>query len=185
VRAGFGEPEPGLARSPRPTMGSPDMRLDLSLPINRIADFLSTATGFVTTAVVLLIGVAIGAVLQFNDTFMFAFNLLLSMLAIVISGIILVSTARSEAALQVKLDYLIEASKAPNRSVGIEHKPVKEIESERERVERLAVEELDDLIEREVEEEVTERLGKRRPEADKGTDRSTRRGHRLTGHPAR
>lgn len=134
------------------------MKLDPSRPINKLADFLSSAVGFVTTLLVLLVGVAIGATVQFSDDFMFVFNLLLSMMAIVISGVILVSGARSEAALQVKLDYLIEASRAPNKSVGIEHKDVAEIEAEREAVERMAKEELDETIEREVKEEVSERL---------------------------
>jgi low affinity Fe/Cu permease len=137
------------------------MKLDPSRQINRIAEFLSSAVGFLTTVAVLLVGVAIGAMLQFSDDYMFIFNLLLSMLAIVISGVILVSGARSEAALQVKLDYLIESSKAPNRSVGIEHKDVHEIEAEREKVERKAAQELDEAIEREVKAEVAEQLDER------------------------
>lgn len=117
--------------------------------------------GFITTVVALLLGIAIGAMLRFSADYMFIFNLLLSMLAIIISGVILVSGARSEAALQVKLDYLIEASKAPNTSVGIEHKDVQEIEAERRKVEEEATKELGEVIEREVEEEVTEQLNKR------------------------
>ena len=62
------------------------MKLDPSRPINKLADFLSSAVGFVTTLLVLLVGVAIGAIVQFSDDFMFVFNLLLSMMAIVISG---------------------------------------------------------------------------------------------------
>jgi low affinity Fe/Cu permease len=135
--------------------------IDISVPINRLADFLSTAAGFVTTFVALLIGIGIGALLQFNSNFMLAFNLLLSVLAIVISGIILVSGARSEAALQVKLDRLIEASKASNSIVGLEHKAVAEIEEERERAEREATQDLDTRIEEEVEDEVTEQLDER------------------------
>ena len=126
------------------------MKFSLSRPINRIADFLSTATGFLTTFVVLMLGVAIGAIVQFSDSFMFMFNLALSMLAIIISGIILVSGARSEAALQVKLDYLIDASKASNKSVGIEHKDFSEIEAERARIEREAAKQLGEAIEEEV-----------------------------------
>jgi low affinity Fe/Cu permease len=136
--------------------------MNISRPINRIAEFLSTAVGFVTTFVVLLIGIGIGALVQFSDSFMFIYNLFLSTLAIVISGIILVSGARSEAALQVKLDYLIDASKAPNKSIGLEHRDVGEIEKEREEIERAAAEDLDEAIEREVKEEVTEQLDERR-----------------------
>jgi low affinity Fe/Cu permease len=135
--------------------------MNISRPINRIAEFLSTAVGFVTTFVVLLIGIGIGALVQFSDSFMFIYNLFLSTLAIVISGIILVSGARSEAALQVKLDYLIDASKAPNKSIGLEHRDVGEIEKEREEIERAAAEDLDEAIEREVKEEVTEQLDER------------------------
>jgi low affinity Fe/Cu permease len=137
------------------------MKFSLSRPINRIADFLSTATGFLATSLVLVLGVAIGAMVHFSDGFMFMFNLLLSIVAIIISGIILVSGARSEAALQVKLDYLIEASKAPNNSVGLEHKDVSEIEAERERIEAEAAKELGEVIEEEVADEVSEQLDER------------------------
>ena len=40
--------------------------MNISRPINRIAEFLSTAVGFVTTFVVLLIGIGIGALVQFT-----------------------------------------------------------------------------------------------------------------------
>jgi low affinity Fe/Cu permease len=146
---------PGSTRDPGKTT------MNISRPINRIAEFLSTAVGFVTTFVALLIGIGIGALVQFSDSFMFIYNLFLSTLAIVISGIILVSGARSEAALQVKLDYLIDASKAPNKSIGLEHRDVGEIEKEREAIERAAAEDLDETIEREVKEEVTEQLDER------------------------
>jgi len=129
--------------------------------INGVAEFLSTATGFVWTFVALLLGVAMGAFVQFNESFMFGFNLLLSVAAIVISGIILVAGARSEAALHVKLDYLIEESKASNKAVGLEHKEAEEIEAERQRVEEKAMADLDDVVEHEVEEEVTEQLDER------------------------
>ena len=124
--------------------------------INSVASFLSTARGFIITFVTLLAGIGIGAVLQFNDGFMFGFNIALSVAAIVISGIILVSGARSEAALHVKLDHLIESSRASNKAVGLEHKDVGEIEAERARVEA-AVSDLDAAIE----DEVTEQLGAR------------------------
>ena len=137
-------------------------RPGLSHAINRIADFLATSVGFASTFIVLILGVAIGAMVHFTDAFMFMFNLFLSVLAIIISGIILVSGARSEAALQVKLDYLIAASKAPNKSVGLEHKDVGEIEAERRRVEQQVAATLDDVIEREVAEEVEEQLSDRR-----------------------
>ena len=129
--------------------------------INRIADFLSTATGFITTFAILIIGVAIGALVQFDNAFMLAFNLFLSIAAVVIAGVILVSAARSEAAMQVKLDLLIEFSKASNKAIGLEHKDVAEIEAERERIEKEAVEDLDEHIEEEVEEDVTEQLDER------------------------
>lgn len=140
---------------------STTVKSHLSRSLNRVAEFLSTAVGFATTFVFLLVGIAIGALFQFSDAFMFLFNLFLSMLAIVISGIILVSGARSEAALQVKLDYLIEASKAPNKTVGLEHKDVADIEEARAEVEERAAQELDEAIEREVEAEVTEQLDER------------------------
>jgi low affinity Fe/Cu permease len=143
--------------------GHPDPRgfaLRSERVIHGIAGFLSTATGFVATFVALLVGIGIGAMLHFNDQFMFGFNIALSVAAIVISGIILVSGARGEAALQVKLDYLIEASKAPNKSVGLEHREMREIEAERLAAEKMATK-LDKAIEHEVAEEISEQLDER------------------------
>jgi len=111
-----------------------------------LAEFLSTWQGFVSTFFVLLLGIGIGALLRFDEEFMFGFNIFLSVAAIVISGVILVAGARSEAALHVKLDYLIEHSKATNKVVGIEHKDATEIEAERRRVEDEASELVDDLV---------------------------------------
>lgn len=125
--------------------------------INSVATFLSTTTGFLITFVALVVGIGIGALLQFNDAFMFGFNILLSVAAIVISGIILVSGARSEAALHVKLDYLIEFSKASNKTVGLEHQDVATIERERQRVEKEAAGAIEDAVEEEVTEQLDER----------------------------
>jgi low affinity Fe/Cu permease len=129
--------------------------------INAVATFLSTTTGFMITFLAMLVGIGVGAAVHFDDTFMFGFNIFLSVAAIVISGIILVSGARSEAALHVKLDHLIEFSKASNATVGLEHKNFAEIEAERKRVEEEASEELGALVEDAVEEEVTEQLDER------------------------
>ena len=115
--------------------------------INLLAEFLSTWRGFVVTFLVLIAGIAIGAALRFDENYMFAFNIFLSISAIVISGVILVAGARSEAALHVKLDYLIEHSKASNTVVGLEHKDAREIEEERKRVEQEAAEMIDDVLE--------------------------------------
>lgn len=106
--------------------------------INLLAEFLSTWRGFLATFLVLVAGIGIGAALQFDENFMFGFNTFLSVAAIVISGVILVAGARSEAALHVKLDYLIEHSNATNKVVGLEHKDAREIEEERKRVEQEA-----------------------------------------------
>lgn len=135
---------------------------NLSRTINAIASFLSTAIGFVLTFLALIVGIGIGAVVQFNDAFMFGFNIVLSVAAIVISGIILVSGARSEAALHVKLDYLIECSKATNKVVGLEHKDVGEIEREREKIEKEAEQAMDEAIEEEVSEQLDARGVNRR-----------------------
>jgi low affinity Fe/Cu permease len=121
------------------------------------AKILSSWQGFLATFIVLLIGIAIGAALQFNEAFMFGFNIFLSVAAIVISGIILVAGARSEAAIHVKLDYLIEYSKATNKAVGIEHKDFKEIEKARKAVEEEVEQELEGAVEVEVSERLTPR----------------------------
>ena len=130
--------------------------------INLLAEFLSTWRGFLATFLVLVAGIGIGAALQFDENFMFGFNIFLSVAAIVISGVILVAGARSEAALHVKLDYLIEYSKAKNTAIGLEHKGVDEIEKERQKVEREAETAIDQAIEEEVSEQLDERGIKRR-----------------------
>lgn len=137
------------------------MRFSPSAPINAFSSFLSTTAGFLTTMTALVMGVAIGWLIHFNDAYMLAFNLLLSVAAIVISSAILVSGARSEAAIQVKLDHLIEFSKASNKIIGLEHKEAAEIEAERAAVEKEALQTLDERIESEVEEEVDEQLTER------------------------
>ena len=129
--------------------------------INLLAEFLSTWRGFVATFLVLMAGIAIGAGLQFNENYMFGFNIFLSVSAIVISGVILVAGARSEAALHVKLDYLIEHSRATNKVVGLEHKDAREIEEERQRVEKEAAEMIDEVIEGSETQSVEARQGAR------------------------
>lgn len=138
-------PHPGIART------------GLAHYLNLFAGFLSTAPGFVATLIVLFVGIGIGALIQFDDWFMLGFNLFLSILAIVFAGIILVSGARSEAALHVKLDYLIRYSKATNEAIGLEHKDVEEIEAERKAIEDEAKAQLEDVVEQ----EVSEQLGHR------------------------
>ena len=114
--------------------------------IHNFAAFLSTTSGFLATFMVLIIGIVIGVLLGFEQTFMTSFNIFLSIAAIVISGIILVSAARSEAAIHVKLDHLIEVSEATDRAIGLEHKEVQEIEVEREAIEEKAKRELEGEI---------------------------------------
>jgi low affinity Fe/Cu permease len=139
-------------------MREPEKRYHVSRFIYLFAEFLSTWQGFAWTFAVLLLGIGVGALLSFNETFMFGFNIFLSMAAIVIGGIILVAGARSEAALHVKLDYLIEYSKATNKAIGLEHKDFREIEKERERVEKEAAAEIEEVVE----EKVAEQLDKKR-----------------------
>ena len=139
----------------------PAMKFSPSVPINAFAGFLSTTAGFLTTSTALVVGIAIGWLIHFNDAYMLTFNLLLSVAAIIISSAILVSGARSEAAIQVKLDHLIEFSKASNKIIGLEHKEANEIEAERAAVEKEALEKLDERLEDEVEDEVAEQLSVR------------------------
>ena len=137
------------------------MKFSPSNSINAFAGFLSTTTGFLVTLAALILGIAIGWLIHFNDAYMLTFNLLLSVAAIIIASAILVSGARSEAAIQVKLDHLIEFSKASNKIIGLEHKEANEIEAERAAVEKEALDKLDDRIEDEVEDEVSQQLSER------------------------
>src|SRR3982751_4612161 len=100
------------------------MKVSATPHINNLAGFLSTTTGFLATSAAVFAGVIIGWTVHFSNGYMLVFNLLLSIAAIIISSVILVANARSEAAIQVKLDALIEFSKASNKIIGLEHKDV-------------------------------------------------------------
>jgi low affinity Fe/Cu permease len=107
----------------------------LAPAIIAFASFLSAPAGFVAVMTTVAIGFGATSWYAFSDIALTAFNLYLSVLAIVIGSSILVAGDRDTRAIHVKLDELIIASDAKNRAVGIERRSVEEIEAERKRAE--------------------------------------------------
>ncbi len=97
----------------------------MSRYINAFAEFLSRNAGFIAVNATWIVGLGI---LFVSFDLMNALTLYLSVLAIVIGSAVLVAQRRSEIAIQLKLDTLIEVSRATNAVIGSEHKPAHELE---------------------------------------------------------
>ena len=107
-------------------------------PINAAAAFLSRPVGFACVNGLVFAGLAAACLTDFSDAFMIAYNLGLSVLAIVMSCVLLVSQDRDTMAIHVKLDVLLLAAETDNDAVGLEHRDKAEIEAERTRREQRA-----------------------------------------------
>ena len=94
-----------------------------------MAAWLSLPVGFLSTCFVIAVGLGLGIVLSFNDHWALAFNLFLSIAALLIAGLILVAGAKDTVALQAKLDELLRAvEEADDRLIGIEAKSPEELQ---------------------------------------------------------
>lgn len=91
--------------------------------ISRVAAWLATPVGFLATALSIVAGGGVGALTRYSDAWLLAFNLFLSVAALLIGGLILVAGARDTAAVQRKLDELIRALPgARNEMIRLEEK---------------------------------------------------------------
>jgi len=100
----------------------------------KLSDFLSRPPGFYFVLVTMVLCTAL---VPFGLTDAVTYGL--SVLAIVITGVILVQGFRDTAAMHVKLDEIIVSlDKARNEVVGLEHCDPAEIEAEREAIEQKA-----------------------------------------------
>ena len=100
----------------------------------RLSDFLSRPPGFYF---VLFAMVVCTALVPFGLTDVVTYAL--SVLAIVITGVVLIQGFRDTAAIHAKLDEIIVAlNNARNDVVGLEHVDPAEIEAEREAIEQKA-----------------------------------------------
>ena len=99
--------------------------------LNQLVTFLQKPVGFFWTLGSMIAGFLVGLFLEF-EPWMAAFTLYLSILAIVITGLVLVAGARSETAIQCKLDELIRSHKeARDDIIGLERRSDAEIEAKR------------------------------------------------------
>jgi low affinity Fe/Cu permease len=100
----------------------------------KASDFLSRPPGFYLVLVAMLIFTAL-VPLGFTEVVTYA----LSVLAIIITGIVLIQGFRDTAAMHAKLDEIIVALReARNDVVGLEHGDPSEIEDERDAIEAMA-----------------------------------------------
>jgi low affinity Fe/Cu permease len=98
--------------------------------INAFAAFLARPAGYLAIMATLFAGGALLVLFGLSNGAQLAFNLYLSILAIVIGCAILVAGDRDTKAIHAKLDELILLSNARNEAIGLEHREVEEIEAE-------------------------------------------------------
>lgn len=99
-----------------------------------VADFLSKPPGFYITLAAMIVCTAL-VPLGLTDVVTYA----LSVMAIVITGVVLIQGYRDTAALHAKLDELIVAlSETRNDVVGLEHRDPAEISQKIKRIEKEA-----------------------------------------------
>lgn len=102
--------------------------------LRAFANWLARPVGFAATLGTVVFAAAAGLPFHFSDEWLLAFNLYLSIAAIVIGGVILVAGRAESAALHAKLDTLIRAiDKANDDLIRAESKTDEEIERLRER----------------------------------------------------
>jgi low affinity Fe/Cu permease len=100
--------------------------------IIQLATWLSKTDGFISTCAGIVVGLLVGAMLDFDDHWSLIFNLLLSIAALLIAGLILVAGAKDTASIQIKLDELIRAVEAAdNRLIGLDQKSAEDVEAAR------------------------------------------------------
>ena len=96
--------------------------------VNRIARALATTTGFLCIVLSVVGGVLIGLLFRFDEAWLLAFDMYLSLAALVIAATILIAQRRDTAAIQAKLDHLMMSGDGDNYLVGIEMRRADEIE---------------------------------------------------------
>lgn len=97
-------------------------------------NFLSRTAGFG----VLVLIIAAGLIASWWFDASPAYNLALSIASALLTGAVLIAQAGDTAAIQTKLDTLILAAECDNDAVGLERRPLDEIEAERTRRESAA-----------------------------------------------
>jgi low affinity Fe/Cu permease len=105
---------------------------------NRTSQAAGRALTFLIAALVVLVWAATGPLFQYSDTWQLVINTGTTIVTFLMVFLIQNSQNRDGAAIQVKLDELIRASRAHNSFVGIEHLNDDELEEIRTKCERRA-----------------------------------------------
>jgi len=90
--------------------------------IFKLADIFATPLAFVVLMSCSLVASFLGTFTNLGDSYMAAVNLALSVLTLGIGQAVLVSSARDNKALHLKLDKLILAAPTDNDAIGAEHR---------------------------------------------------------------
>jgi low affinity Fe/Cu permease len=107
----------------------------MSKLIYALSDIMSTPLAFMALTGWTLIAIAIGIVLPVSEVYWTAVNLAISVSTMAIGQAVLVSSARDNTAMHVKVDRIIEALPTKNDAIGLEHEDAQKIENERDAVE--------------------------------------------------
>jgi low affinity Fe/Cu permease len=107
--------------------------MSLSKTFTPVANFVAHWTGrpatfLVCVALVLLWG-GTGPLFHFSDTWQLVINTSTTIITFLMVFLIQNTQNRDNLAVQVKLDELIRASRAPNRFIGVEHMTDEELEA--------------------------------------------------------
>jgi len=114
----------------------------LSALFSHIANFTAQFTGrpitFIAASLIVIAWAITGPIFNFSDTWQLVINTGTTIVTFLMVFLIQNSQYRDSAAIQVKLDELIRASKVKNTFIGIEHLTDEEIDELRSRCEKQA-----------------------------------------------
>lgn len=110
----------------------------MSKLIYALSDIMSTPAAFMSLTGGTAAAIVVGMVLPVPEAYWTAFNIAISVTTMAIGQAVLVSGARDNTAMHVKVDRIIEALPTPNDAIGLEHEDAQKIENERAAVEARA-----------------------------------------------
>jgi low affinity Fe/Cu permease len=114
----------------------------LSALFSHIANYTAQFSGrpitFITASLIVIVWAITGPIFNFSDTWQLVINTGTTIVTFLMVFLIQNSQYRDAAAIQVKLDELIRASKVKNTFIGIEHLTDAEIDELRSRCEKRA-----------------------------------------------
>jgi len=105
---------------------------------NYTAQFTGRPITFIAALLIVIVWAITGPIFNFSDTWQLVINTGTTIVTFLMVFLIQNSQYRDSAAIQVKLDELIRASKVKNTFIGIEHLTDEEIDDLRSRCEKYA-----------------------------------------------